>query len=101
MTRDGKTLPVRGTAWLDHEWSDSLLDPTAVARALEGYAGAAQRQATPRPLDLADALISLERDRLKAEREAKAERGSLFETRPAQTGDLWAAGLEMVWKMIK
>jgi hypothetical protein len=34
----------------------------------------------PRPLDLADALISLERDRLKAEREAKAERGSLFET---------------------
>ena len=35
----------------------SLLDPQAVARALEGYAGAAQRQATPRPLDLADALI--------------------------------------------
>ena len=30
VTRDGKTLPVRGTAWLDHEWSDSLLDPAAV-----------------------------------------------------------------------
>ena len=30
LTRDGTALPVRGTAWLDHEWSDSLLDPNAV-----------------------------------------------------------------------
>jgi predicted secreted hydrolase len=30
LTRDGVTRPVRGTAWLDHEWSDSLLDPDAV-----------------------------------------------------------------------
>ena len=30
LTREGRTLPVRGRAWLDHEWSDSLLDPTAV-----------------------------------------------------------------------
>ena len=30
LTRDGAALPVRGTAWLDHEWSDSLLDPDAV-----------------------------------------------------------------------
>ena len=30
LTRDGAALPVRGTAWLDHEWSDSLLDPNAV-----------------------------------------------------------------------
>ncbi len=27
---DGRTQPVRGRAWLDHEWSDSLLDPQAV-----------------------------------------------------------------------
>ncbi len=26
----GKRLAVRGKAWLDHEWSDSLLDPQAV-----------------------------------------------------------------------
>ncbi len=30
LTLDGKALPVRGTAWLDHEWSDSLLDAQAV-----------------------------------------------------------------------
>ena len=30
LTRDGVAQPVRGTAWLDHEWSDSLLDPNAV-----------------------------------------------------------------------
>ncbi len=30
LTRDGLAQPVRGTAWLDHEWSDSLLDPDAV-----------------------------------------------------------------------
>lgn len=30
LTRDGTAQPVRGAAWLDHEWSDSLLDPGAV-----------------------------------------------------------------------
>lgn len=79
----------------------SLIDPKAVERALDGYASAAQRGATARPMDLADALIGIERDRLKAEREEKAERGTVFGGHPAQTGDLWAAGLEMVWKMIK
>lgn len=27
---DGSRIPVRGRAWLDHEWSDSFLDPDAV-----------------------------------------------------------------------
>ncbi|HJV63451.1 MAG TPA: carotenoid 1,2-hydratase [Albitalea sp.] len=27
---DGRAQPVSGRAWLDHEWSDSLLDPQAV-----------------------------------------------------------------------
>jgi len=27
---DGRTQPVRGTAWLDHEWSETVLDPRAV-----------------------------------------------------------------------
>ena len=30
VTLDGKQLPVRGTAWLDHEWSDNLLPADAV-----------------------------------------------------------------------
>ncbi|MEO8805308.1 MAG: carotenoid 1,2-hydratase [Burkholderiaceae bacterium] len=30
LTLDGQAIAVRGRAWLDHEWSDSLLDPPAV-----------------------------------------------------------------------
>jgi predicted secreted hydrolase len=30
LTLGGRAVPVRGTAWLDHEWSDTLLDPQAV-----------------------------------------------------------------------
>ena len=30
LTLDGRALSVRGKAWLDHEWSDTLLDPQAV-----------------------------------------------------------------------
>lgn len=30
LTLDGKPIGVKGRAWLDHEWSDSLLDPVAV-----------------------------------------------------------------------
>src|SRR5262249_30529099 len=30
LTVDGRTLAVQGRAWLDHEWSDTLLDPEAV-----------------------------------------------------------------------
>ena len=30
LKQQGTALPVRGTAWLDHEWSDSLLPPGAV-----------------------------------------------------------------------
>ena len=29
VTRDGKAVTVTGTAWLDHEWSTSVLDPDA------------------------------------------------------------------------
>ncbi|HEY0846014.1 MAG TPA: carotenoid 1,2-hydratase [Noviherbaspirillum sp.] len=29
VSRDGKPVPVTGTAWLDHEWSTSVLDPNA------------------------------------------------------------------------
>ena len=30
LTRDGNPVAVQGRAWLDHEWSDSVLDPQAV-----------------------------------------------------------------------
>ncbi|MDB5726995.1 MAG: carotenoid 1,2-hydratase [Noviherbaspirillum sp.] len=30
LTRDGKSVAVNGSAWLDHEWSTSVLDPNAV-----------------------------------------------------------------------
>ncbi len=30
LTQAGRRQPVRGSAWLDHEWSDSLLAPEAV-----------------------------------------------------------------------
>jgi len=30
LTLDGRALSVQGSAWLDHEWSESLLDPQAV-----------------------------------------------------------------------
>ncbi|SFW30520.1 carotenoid 1,2-hydratase [Nitrosovibrio sp. Nv17] len=29
VTRDGSTMPIKGTAWLDHEWSTAYLDPDA------------------------------------------------------------------------
>ena len=30
VTRQGKSMSVSGTAWLDHEWSSTVLDPRAV-----------------------------------------------------------------------
>lgn len=79
----------------------SLLDPQAVERALAGYARAAQRAAEPQPLDVADALLSIERDRLRAEREARAERRGTWELARPEGADLWAAGIELVWKMLR
>ncbi len=30
LSLDGRAQPMRGTAWLDHEWSETVLDPRAV-----------------------------------------------------------------------
>ena len=80
----------------------ALLDPKAVEQALAGYAKAAQQAGTVSPLGVADALIMIERDRERARREAQAERFTTGRDDTAFTqGDLWAAGIEMVWKMIK
>jgi glutaredoxin len=79
----------------------SLLDPQAVERALQGYAKASSNAGAIKIPELADALVMVERDRLKAERGAKAQRGGLFTTNAPEGADLWVAGIEMVWRMIR
>ena len=80
----------------------SLLDPDAVRKALDGYARpqspGAQAAAT---VDIADALITVERDRNRAERE-RLQKGpfGLRRTEHEITGDLLAAGVELVWKTL-
>jgi Zn-finger nucleic acid-binding protein/glutaredoxin len=78
----------------------SLLDPKAVEQALAGYARAAADTQNAKVPELADALVMLERDRLKAQREEQAQRGSLF-TREVPDVDLWELGVSMVWKMLR
>jgi hypothetical protein len=77
----------------------SLLDPKAVEQALQGYAKAASGAGAIKIPELADALVMLERDRLKAEREAKANR-SAFAADDGPSFDLWAVGLAMVWNAL-
>lgn len=77
----------------------SLLDPQAVAKAMKGYATAAAGPTGLKMPELADAIMMVERDRLRAVEEAK-KRGSLF-SNDAPTGvDLWAVGVAMVWGIL-
>ena len=71
----------------------SLLDPAAVEKALQRHAAAAQQPDTPaaRTDKLADALMVIERDRLRTQRE---------ERKDDPTVDLWAAGVELVWSAL-
>ena len=80
----------------------SLLDPDAVRKALDGYAQAQQQGpgAPATPPDIADALVALERDRSRAERERQQAAFGQGRTEQELTGDLLAAGVEMVWKML-
>jgi hypothetical protein len=44
----------------------------------------------------------MERDRLKAQREEQAQRGSLYNlNRDVPDVDLWELGVSMVWKMLR
>ena len=85
----------------------SLLDPDAVVRALQGYAKAGSNSSpaveTPAPLALGDALVSLERDRSRAERERqkRAFSGGGDAGDDSFIGDLLAAGVSLVWAAIK
>lgn len=81
----------------------SLLDPKAVQQALAGYGRQAQRmEEGPRPTDLADALVTIERDRERARREEQKTRwsGRASELGDDPMGALWSIGLEMVWRAI-
>jgi rubrerythrin len=81
----------------------SLLDPEAVSKALEGYARTRATGETGSPVDIADALIVIERDRNRAERE-RQQKGlrSMGQSASSHelTGDLLAAGVELVWRTL-
>jgi hypothetical protein len=79
----------------------SLLDPQAVEQALQGYAAAARESTEIKLPVLADALVMMERDRVKAQREERARSGSLFSSDTPANVDLWAVGLALVWKMLE
>ncbi|AVP56565.1 zf-TFIIB domain-containing protein [Pulveribacter suum] len=75
----------------------SLLDPQAVQQALSRYGQAAQGQAQralqgDSPENLADALIALERSRMREERERQRQR-----LEGSDRFDLLSAGIELVW----
>ncbi|KRD21864.1 hypothetical protein ASE52_17720 [Acidovorax sp. Root275] len=81
----------------------SLIDPEAVVRAMEGYAKASSPRAMPSsPVDIGDALVALERDRTRAERERqkRAFTGTSDADDSSFTGDLLSAGVALVWAVI-
>ena len=78
----------------------SLLDPQAVAKAMKDYATAVAGPAGLKIPELADAIVMVERDRLRALEEAKKQRGGLFSRDSARGVDMWAVGIAMVWKML-
>lgn len=77
----------------------SLLDPQAVEQALtrhaKGAAVAGRGPVAPAPqrVDLADALVAIERNRQQALREEE-------KARREGTLDLWATGVELVWRVL-
>ncbi|MDD2924305.1 zf-TFIIB domain-containing protein [Rhodoferax sp.] len=78
----------------------SLLDPQAVERALQGYAKAASGAQAVKVPELADALVALERDRQRAQREAREAGGFTLPGDNSPRLDLWGLGVAMVWSML-
>lgn len=75
----------------------SLLDPKAVEKALQGYAHAVQSTAPhARVPDVADALVSLERERQRALRDPDARRNKLLMSDASSNIDLWSIGIALV-----
>ena len=67
---------------------------------MKGYATAVAGPAGLKIPELADAIVMVERDRLRALEEAKKQRGGLFSRDSARGVDMWAVGIAMVWKML-
>ena len=80
----------------------SLIDPTAVEKAMQGYAKASKAESAPvKAPDLADALVMLERDRQRTLREQQAERGRVvMADTSSSSADLWSLGLALVASML-
>lgn len=85
----------------------SLLDPQAVALALEGYAQASGKARTgatqASALDIGDALVASARDRSRTERErvTGAFTGGDGVSNSLMIGDLLTAGVAMVWRSLQ
>ena len=67
---------------------------------MSGYKTAASGTAGIKLPDLADALVMLERDRLRALADTKKERGTLFGSGSTANVDLSAIGIALVAKML-
>lgn len=78
----------------------SLLDPQAVERALQGYAKATRSAGELKIPELADALVMVERDRLKAQRDAKAAGDISLPGDTSPRLDLWGLGVGLVWSLL-
>jgi hypothetical protein len=78
----------------------SLLDPQAVAKAMQGYGAAAAGPAGIQIPALADAIVMVERDRLRALEASNKQSGSLFSQDSESNLDLWAVGIAMVWGVL-
>jgi Zn-finger nucleic acid-binding protein len=83
----------------------SFIDPTAVEKAMQGYAKAANTHAapdsSPPPPQIADALLMLERDRTRHQREAQTQRTAFLTQDPHDGLDLWALGLVLVGRLLR
>lgn len=79
----------------------TLLDPKAVEKALQGYAHAVKStSADARVPDVADALISLERERQRALRDPGAQRNTFLTRDASDDIDLWSIGIALVAAML-
>lgn len=76
----------------------SLLDPTAVEKALQGYAKATTPSGAKAP-DVAEAMIALERERQRSIREHAKDTRPWVDDEFAAV-DLLAVGLRLVWKLL-
>jgi len=79
----------------------SLLDPQAVERALQGLHQAVNQPEGIKAPDLADALMTIERDRAHAAREAQRQGGFGLPGDTSPYVDLWALGLGLVGALLK